>query len=81
MDSDTRIRKALQDLVYLPSLKDSSAPKLESAQPVEPICADTPEKKGGICRPWDRTDLRVRLQTYKARNQRYVSSELATELL
>lgn len=56
-----RIQKALDSLIYLPSLKDRAAQSPASN-------SDVPQRPGPRtwqCRPWDRGDLLRRLQTYR----------------
>ena len=59
-----RAQQALQDLIYLPSLKQGS-PAPASALWRSPIDEGKESDRQAQCRPWDRVDLCSRLQSYK----------------
>lgn len=63
-----RLRKALLDLVYLPSLRETAAAQPSEAQPgYEQLSAVKASKDAKACRPWHRQDLYERLRTFKVR--------------
>lgn len=58
-----RLRKALHDLVYLPSLRETAAVQRLEAQPSYEDVVEI--KLSKTCRPWHRQDLYRRLRTFK----------------
>jgi hypothetical protein len=60
-DRRERLQRALDELLFLPHLKDQQAREAASS-----LAPTAPGGAGGRARPWDRGDLLARLQTFKS---------------